>query len=334
MVKIFETRRLIFQYSSMPRGFKDFMTWIDASAIGFLVALSLWMWFGVRENKSLMSMRSFFNEKMLKYIPIDYGGNFFFPFSGISVIPNKVYPKTQWSSFDKRAFFPHTDVFKAKVAIAHEDYNLLNVLLQRNFDINSVIDERKKMTPIALASLLGKTELVEYLFARGADLEAKDFEENTPLMLAVVSDHPKTVKKLIDLGADLDAKDSYGFTAQEKAENRGKQDLAEFISKSNQKVPVPVVKPFTFRLENYEVITSNNSKEIIKKYDIERYFKPQIYPYYKTTKGFLAYMFPAVDREDIELHASASVYFNESDDKITSDQNLFTFGEVLREKNS
>ena len=271
---------------------------------------------------------------MLKYLPIEYGGNMFFPFSIVSLQFIRSHPKTQWSSFDKKSFFPHTDLFKAKVAIAHEDYFLLNTLLDRKFDLNQKIDTQKGLSAIALASLLGKEDLVEYLYCRGADVNAKDAEGNTPLMLAVIYDHPKTVKKLVEIGAKIEETDVYGFNARDKAENRGKTELSSFLDSVGQQVEVPIVKPFTFRLENYEVISTNKSKEIIEKYDINRYFKPQVYPLYKFSKGFLAYFFASLDLEDIEIHASASVFYNKRDDKTTSDQNLFTFGEILKERNS
>jgi ankyrin repeat protein len=257
-----------------------------------------------------------------------------FPSSIIGMQFIKGYPRTQWSSFDKKSFFPHTDLFKAKVAIAHEDYFLLNALLDRKFDLNQKIETQKGLTPLALASLLGKEDLVEYLFSRGADLNTKDIEGNTPLMLAVIYDHPNTVKKLVELGAKIDETDIYGYSARDKAINRGKTELSSFLDSVDQQLELPIVKPFTFRLENYEVITTNKSKEIIEKYDINRYFKPQVYPFYKFSKGFLAYFFHSLDLQDIELHASASVYYNKRDDKTTSDQNLFTFGEILKQRNS
>ena len=332
MFQVSETRRVYFQYKSLPRIFFDVAGWSRNNLIGAFVAMSISTWFLWKSNLNQTSMRNFFNEKLLKYIPIEHGGNFFFPFSMYSLQYDCLYPKTQWSSFDKRSFFPHTDRFKMKVAIAHEDFFLINTLLDREFEVDSFVDQEKKLTPLALASLLGKHEVVEYLCARGADLEIADFEGNTPLMLAVVYDHPKTVQRLVSLGADLSKKDVYGFGFIEKAENRGNTQLAEFLKEVRQQPKVPNVKPFTHRLESYDFLQVNKAKEVIEKYDIEKYFRPIAYPYYKSSKGFLVYLFPAIDAEDIELHVSPSVYFNPKDDKITSDQDLFTFGEIAKER--
>lgn len=332
MFQVSETRRIYFQYKSLPKIIFDVANWPRNSLMGICVALSISTWFLWKSNLNQTSMRNFFNEKLLKYIPIEYGGNFFFPFSMYSLQYDCFYPKTQWSSFDKKSFFPHTDKFKMKVAIAHEDYYLINTLLNREFNVNSYIDDEKKLTPLALASLLGKHEVAEYLYSRGADLEIADIEDNTPLMLAVVYDHPKTVQKLVSFGAQLNKKDVYGFDLIEKAENRGNSQLGEFLREIKQQPKVPNVKPVTYKLESYDFMQVNKAKEVVEKYDIEKYFRPMAYPYYRSTKGFLVYLFPAVDAEDIEIHVSPSVYFNPKDDKITSDQDLFTFGEIVKEK--
>lgn len=327
-----ETRRDTFQFRAFNKNFFLIGRWMTFSALGFFVGSTIIVWFFGKSNYNQTSIRNFFNEKLLKYIPMEYGGNFFFPFSAITAQHNISYPKTQWSSFDKKSFFPHTDKFKMKVAIAHEDIFMLKTLLDRDFNVNSIIDNEKNYTPIALASILGKHDLIDYLFSRGANLESIDDEGNTPLMLAVIYDHPKAVSNLIKLGADLQKKDVYGFSAIEKAEKRGNSQMVQYLSEVKQQVCVPNVKPFTYNLESYDFMQVNRAKELVDKYDIGRYFKPQIYPYFQSTKGFLLYMFPAIDAEDIEIHISPSVFYNHKDDKITSDQDLFTFGEIIKSR--
>ena len=165
------------------------------------------------------------------------------------------YQMTQWTSFDQRSFFPHTDRFKMKIAICHEDFELIHVLFSRNFDINSIIDTKKHLTPIGLAAMLGRVDLIEYFFTKGSSLEIRDYEGNTPLMLAIIYDHPQAVKKLIMLGADLEATDRYGFNIMDKARNRGRDTIANFLDNVKQQPVEPLVNPVTYKLEDYEYLS-------------------------------------------------------------------------------
>ena len=239
--------------------------------------------------------------------------------------------KTQWNSFDQRSFFPHTDAFKMKIAICHEDLELINTLLKRGFDIDSVIEKKKKLTPIGLAAMLGRVDLIEFLFSRGSSLNLKDYEGNTPLMLAVIYDHPDAVKKLVELGCSLKEKDNYGFTAEVKAKNRGKDNIFKFLTQSSQVSQEPIVNPVTYKLEDYEYLSAGSAKKLIEKYQIKRYFKPVFYPYYKSSQGFLLYFFSGFDLDNFEQLINPGVFFNLQDDRCSSDQQLFSFGEALNQ---
>lgn len=293
----------------------------------------IFIWAFGQQDYTMTSIRNFFNEKLLKYIPIDAGGNIIFPFYMYSGAVFREYPRTQWSSFDQRSSFPHTDRFKMKIAICHEDFSMIKALLNRQFDINSIIDDKKQLTAINLAASLGKTEVIEYLYSRGADLEAKDSEGNTALMQSVIFDHPQACKRLILLGADLKSTDRYGFTAADKARNRGRLQIAEFLTEIPQQPTIKSVNPITYKLEELEYISHSQAKEITEKYDIMKYYKPSIYPYYKQTRGLLTYFFGSLDTEDLELQVQISSTFNQLDDVGGSDQELFTFGEALAMKN-
>lgn len=66
------------------------------------------------------------------------------------------------------------------------------------------VNERQfNRTPLGWAALMGKTESVELLLQRGAEIDATDDEGNTALTLAIFLAHAETAELLINSGADL-----------------------------------------------------------------------------------------------------------------------------------
>jgi ankyrin repeat protein len=117
---------------------------------------------------------------------------------------------------------------------------------------------------IALAAFMGHLEVVEYLFSRGADLNAVASNGTgynamtasvtsghakivswllehggnpnyvygpgyTPLLAAAANGHLEIVKMLLEHGADLQAKANDGKTALTLAEERGHEAIARFL---------------------------------------------------------------------------------------------------------
>ena len=111
------------------------------------------------------------------------------------------------------------------------DFRIIKYLL----DHGANIDDRNKfdMQPIHLAidrALNSRTkkydifnpELVKFLIAQGADIEAQakhhsTERKSTPLVLAASRHNFDAVKLLVELGADLYAEDPYGRNALEFA---------------------------------------------------------------------------------------------------------------------
>ena len=67
-------------------------------------------------------------------------------------------------------------------------------------------------TPLLLAALEGRWEMIGTLISHGANIKARDSRGRTALHLAAFSGHAQVVKELIGAGARLDAKDSRGKT--------------------------------------------------------------------------------------------------------------------------
>ncbi len=60
---------------------------------------------------------------------------------------------------------------------------------------------RKDITILHCAAVTGNTAILEFLVAKGADVNGEDGEGNSPLSLAIENDHPEVVEALLRHGA-------------------------------------------------------------------------------------------------------------------------------------
>jgi ankyrin repeat protein len=80
------------------------------------------------------------------------------------------------------------------------------------------------------AYMRGHSEIVEYLFGRGINVNARDFGGRTVLMAACSEGDLKTVELLLARGADIGILDSHGMTALLHACASGHMDLVKFLA--------------------------------------------------------------------------------------------------------
>jgi hypothetical protein len=67
-------------------------------------------------------------------------------------------------------------------------------------------------TPLGYAASYGRTDVVEFLLANKAEVNARDLNGQTPLFYAALQGHEDVVQVLLAHGADVDAKDKNGQT--------------------------------------------------------------------------------------------------------------------------
>jgi ankyrin repeat protein len=81
------------------------------------------------------------------------------------------------------------------------------------------------------AARLGRLDVLELLFAAGADVNARDAAGNTALLRAAYSDflEPARIKLLLDHGADVNVRDATGDTPLMKARHRGATRIVEML---------------------------------------------------------------------------------------------------------
>jgi ankyrin repeat protein len=96
---------------------------------------------------------------------------------------------------------------------------------------------------ILLASLLGRTEVIDSLTKYGASVYARMDDGRTPLMVAAENGHMDSVKLLIDIGAGRFSTDDNGHTAAEIATAAGHVDIAEVITRDPSKEELALETP-------------------------------------------------------------------------------------------
>ncbi len=87
-------------------------------------------------------------------------------------------------------------------------------------DLNTPDEEG--YTPLMKAVLAGHIHVVEFLLEQGADLDAREFDEQqNALMLAAAFSQEDILATLLEAGADIESKDIYGWTALTHAAYNG-----------------------------------------------------------------------------------------------------------------
>jgi len=102
------------------------------------------------------------------------------------------------------------------------------------------------ITPISMAALNGKTEAIDFLLGKGANINAKSRDGGTALHGAAFLGHIKTVNLLLSKGADPNIRNNKGETPLDSSSsewNDGLRGIVEFVAGLLQiKVDMEAVK--------------------------------------------------------------------------------------------
>ena len=106
----------------------------------------------------------------------------------------------------------------------------------RHMSLNAarVADLKNTTQPAALlsAAASGDTTQTAALLNQGAALEARDDAGRTPLMLAVMQHKPEVVRLLLDRGADPNVADSAGRTPLQQAKQENQREIAALLERA------------------------------------------------------------------------------------------------------
>ena len=129
------------------------------------------------------------------------------------------------------------------ISISDSDRDFLVSVLEAiqkgdNSAINDATVDRKR-TPLHIACILGKSDMVEVLLNNGANIEVKDNGDTTPLQYALISGSIETMKILLDKGADskivLDI-DGVNLTLLDIAFMLGNEENIKFLLNRGEKI--------------------------------------------------------------------------------------------------
>lgn len=116
------------------------------------------------------------------------------------------------------------DANEAKWSVQNGDLDKVKqAVSQAGFDINADVGMGRAL--IHCAADYGQTEVLEFLIANGANVNAKDKHGITPLLNAIFEGHTASVKLLLSKGADKTVKAPSGESALESAEKDEIKDL-------------------------------------------------------------------------------------------------------------
>ncbi len=113
-------------------------------------------------------------------------------------------------------------------AAEHGDLEKVKALLRENPDL--VFGKTTNgATPLHSAAANGHKDVVEFLLANKADIDAVTNDGSTALHFAAANGHKDVVDFLLANKADIDAKDNHGKTPMQIAEIYGHNEVAELL---------------------------------------------------------------------------------------------------------
>lgn len=116
-------------------------------------------------------------------------------------------------------------------AVLADKIHTAEVLLSNGANVNESSTARS--TPLMLAAGLGRTDMVDLLLSRGADVYAVDENNETALVHALVGKAPvEVVSVLISAGSDVNAKDFHGRTALQLASMHGQDAVVAILKQA------------------------------------------------------------------------------------------------------
>ena len=130
--------------------------------------------------------------------------------------------------------FAQTTEQKVFMAISDGDIPALTALLDGGANPNGKLNDAGH-TPIITAVFLGKTEALNLLIEKKADVNSQDMGGNTPLITAVFKNSAEMVKILIDAKADVNIKNKKNKTALGTTFMWKNKEIIELLKKAGAK---------------------------------------------------------------------------------------------------
>ena len=98
--------------------------------------------------------------------------------------------------------------------------------------INQPDDSRDRSLPLHIAAIAGELEIIDYLIANGATVDAYDRDESTPLMVACLRRQAEAAELLLRHGAVMEHTDLNGATPVSFAMSSGNMEVIQLLLKT------------------------------------------------------------------------------------------------------
>ena len=106
---------------------------------------------------------------------------------------------------------------------------LVELMLKKGQSADVPACSEMRLTPILLATVNGKEDIVKILIKYHADIEAKDNHGANALMYACYRQNLGLVKILADAGANVNSRGHTGTTPLMIAANQGNRSISQFL---------------------------------------------------------------------------------------------------------
>jgi uncharacterized protein len=116
-------------------------------------------------------------------------------------------------------------------AIERGDIMAIKALVEDGADPDTPMDDDARVTPLMKAAGRGKRDIVKYLLAKGAKVNAADAQGQTALMQAVTFGFDDIVELLVAAGADVKVRDTRGNSVFSLASAQAHLEIADILLK-------------------------------------------------------------------------------------------------------
>ena len=136
-------------------------------------------------------------------------------------------PRLIKRSVDMKRPSPKWDITPLHCAVKHGSKEVFQCLLEHGADV--MARDTDNETPLHWSAKKGNKEVIQCLIEHGADVMARDKQDMTPFHNAVKHGSKEVVQCLIEHGADVMVKDRLGYTPLHDAVKYGRKEIVQCL---------------------------------------------------------------------------------------------------------
>jgi ankyrin repeat protein len=152
----------------------------------------------------------------------------------------------------------------------------VKILLERGADLEA--RNQQGETPLFMAVMNGKTDILKILLEKNADKEARNNAHQTALMIAAEKNQVKIVDELLFAGAFVDSRDENGMTPLMYASYKGHLAIIQILLKYNADIGSTLISDV--------VIVSKKDRGALSTYFADLYKSRTVIPVGSTALTF------------------------------------------------